>query len=346
MLYISNTVTDDVYEVYDTDDCTFNNLSESDIFKLHNSGIKVQGVSDTDIKIFDVYKVINKWLLLGQVKQKLNKYNISSIGDFIGLPNYKFSIVNNRIHLNRIIPKKNIFEYTIPDFTNSIDSYCFIEFDKTRYYNIKIGRGIKTLPRLLFYDFFLNNIIIPNTVEIIEQECFSNTSINNLQFESNRVNELYLGNKCFKFCICSSKLNIDGMVSISKGRASFNNSAFKGITIKNISDSSCGEFSYMQHLEELTIDGEFTELVNSSIYGNLKLKSVRINSKNLTSIGFSCFNYCLDLKEVFIESVKLNRIEQDCFVSCNEDLVIFCRSNEVAETIRKATNYRIKVKVV
>ena len=239
MLYVKESYGVDKYGVYDTDDNTISILSKEEIQCLVESGINVGGVvkssNSINISIFNPENTINRWLLLNQFESKFKRLGVT-IGEFIGLPNYDFDVVDGKIWLKYIHPKQGVFSYKIPDFVYGVGRTAFKNFNSVNTYNIEIGRGLRKLPDKLLSDLHLTNIFIPNNIKSIGKECFYNTIIDGkIVFEDSKDDEdsILFEVRAFSCCKCKNSFEIKRHLDLSSSYGCFVESEFSEISIYN-----------------------------------------------------------------------------------------------------------------
>lgn len=189
------------------------------------------------------------------------------------------------------------------------------------------GKDITTLPKNFFASNKDFNIIhIPETVKIIEDNCFNQCS--NLE-EITLPNSIHtIGKNCFKGCYKLKSIHIPD-------------------TLKSLEN---GAFSFCRKLKTVTLPNSLTRIPKLCFFGCDNLSSLNINnsfnleginlSDNITVLEDSCFGECNNIKTFKVPD-NITYIGKGAFENCksleefifndnitdiNEQLLINCRS--------------------
>ena len=239
MLYVNKKLTNNMYEIYDTDDMSYNILDENDVLRL-NKHHKILGVGfDNSIKPIDPFKLFNRWRVLGTVEQNLKG---TLIEKFFGILYEQFYVTNS-------------------DTTNNISLKLNSFKDKElKFKDIVIPEGIAILGEELCYNSSnLETVKLPNSVKGIDEGAFYNcTSLKSIRLSDNLIK---ICSNCFHNCISLKTVSLPNTVKQIGNYAFENCSSLEKLCIPE-SVSAVGKDCFMGclNLKELVIPDNFTIL--------------------------------------------------------------------------------------
>lgn len=221
--------------------------------------------------------------------------------------------VDEKVKVEEIVVKDAQFEYLKHIEENS--SYAkiikHIAFDKIEklYIPDKIDDiPITTIGKEAFsYDKLINKVILPDSIIIIEEEAFYNSTLN----------EIIFGNKfrkigAYAFCNCTeleSKIDISKLCNLTIGKYAFKNTMLGNVVITP--NMKCEDFSFSNSkINKMEIKEGVTNLYRCEFECN-DMEKVKIPN-TITKIPKNCFRDCSLLEKVLIPSSVIS-IEEGAF---------------------------------
>lgn len=221
-----------------------------------------------------------------------------------------------------------------------------VEYDNVTYSVASIGESAFSNCRELY------SVIIPNSVNMLEDFCFNLCTGLKTIIIPNSVT--YIGNGAFQNCFELNEISIPNSV-ISIGNGAF--WSCTGLSSLTLGNSLCsigiGAFEYCLGLTSVTIPNSLTSIADDTFHGCSMLTSLSF-SNNIKSIGSSAFRDCKELTSVNIpNSVELIKdcafdgcvnlttvtisknivsIEENAFWGCDKLTNVICLSEKVPLT--------------
>ncbi len=167
----------------------------------------------------------------------------------------------------------------------------------------------------------LESVILPNSIEVIEQNAFSGcvnlksitiensvkeimdgafqgcTSLQNVTLSSNTIS---LGAYAFEGCCALENIELGNKLETMGEKAFANCTSLNNIEMPNtLSSIGVGAFQKATALKSVTFSTALTSLPNIAFQGCSALQEIELLS-NITSLGNSCFSDCAGIKELSI----------------------------------------------
>lgn len=217
------------------------------------------------------------------------------------------------------------------------------------YYLLKIGK--KVIFKKEFKGELFHKINIASTVEIIEEEAFSNCSaLKQVYFKKGsklkRIKE-------YAFLNCSSLEYIDFPSSlISIGFNAFGGCAFlKNVTyyngakyVGNDKNPYLMLYESCYEKEHISLNPKTKFILNSAFLDDHKIKSITFN-KALTQIGEYAFDGCINLKSIRIkENNQLVEILDSAFDDCNKLVKLHIKKQTFSINLNNVISFILKNK--
>ena len=286
MMYISNHINENYFEVFDTDDVSKTTLSRQEILKL-NKYQKVHGVFNDNIKIIDPFKLYKRWKLMGTLDKNLEEIGTARFFGYI-YDNVIVSRSRNGLKLTRYLVSEEVKtedNIVIPNDIVALDDYLFSSI-----YNLK-------------------SVKLPDTLKYLGEGCFSNCyELKDINLSNNI---LTLPNNCFKWCHKLDSITIPDSVLVIDGSCFYNCISLSNIKISNnIQGIGHYAFAYCKNLEYIFIPDSIQKIDSSAFYYCTNLKRVRL-PKHMTNIVVNdVFSNCKSLEYVDF-GVTLYNVKKD-----------------------------------
>lgn len=269
-----------------------------------------------NFKKFDECWCKNLKLISFSVSPK-NKLFITYKNDFLlGKSNQNENTFDVLITANH-----NLKDITIPSFIKYIDDCAFSLFNIV---SVKFDENsqLKSINKYAFNNIKCMNIILPSSLEKIEENTFYQSVINNENIFSRNFNLNSIGDYSFYLSLINKILIPSSVKYLGKG-------AFKQSQLKNIKFDEdikldvIGENAFSETLiESIIIPSAIRIIGTNAFFSCSKLKSVEFqaNSK-LCSIGINAFHFTA-IETITIPS-KVKKIKSAAFSGCSKLKSIF-----------------------
>ncbi|MBE6543238.1 MAG: hypothetical protein E7675_02445 [Ruminococcaceae bacterium] len=169
-----------------------------------------------------------------------------------------------------------------------------------------------------FPSFSGTEIIIPDSVTVIESNAFGGEKIEKITLSKNLKT---IGDECFSFCTSIKEIIIpEGVTEI--GNSAFENClGLKSVTLPDSLEKIGSKAFYCcTTLESVNFPKNLKELPDLMFYRCVRLKSVDLT--NVTTIGDEAFRYCEALELLYIPA-GINSIGKDAFNDCKIKSTVF-----------------------
>lgn len=180
----------------------------------------------------------------------------------------------------------NLMEINIPQGVVKIDNFAFANCEKLK--KIDLPKGLLEIGDFAFYNCSaLKEIVIPDSVKIIEQVAFSGCT--KLQKVTLPKSISKIDWETFKDCVALKSINIPEGVKRIEDEAFSGCKALKKATLPN-SLVIIGDFAfYTSGLTKITIPKNVTYIGDDAFASCEKLKTVKIKSSKIKKIGVCAF---------------------------------------------------------
>ena len=199
--------------------------------------------------------------------------------------------------------------------------------------SVKFPNTITSIPSYYFSGYYdLVTVYIPNSVETIGDNCFSEcSSLETVTFEESS-NLSTIPYSCFSSCTSLTSINIPNGVGTVGDNCFYSCTSLTTITIPS-SVGSLGTycFSGCALLETVTFEesSNLTQIPASCFYECASLTSINIPN-SVETLDSDCFYSCTSLTSVNIPSSVVT-LEFGCFRYCTSLTTVILRANQVVD---------------
>jgi len=164
----------------------------------------------------------------------------------------------------------------------------------------------------------LDEVILPESVQIIGDKIFYNSSLQKINLYDTKLKTI--NKSAFNNCDNISNITFPTTIENIGAFAFYDCDGITNINLSSTELKTIGElsFAFADNLTEINLSSTKLELLESSVfYGNISLSTVLL-PKSIISIGTSTFYYCSNLENINFEGTSLETIDEYAFFGADK----------------------------
>ena len=274
-------------------------------FALNMNGTKDWGDGTTDTNTSHTYSQAGKYTIKcdGTTITASSSSGIFGQNDTYATMN--FTCLNVRFATVQTIPNyafnccKSIQTISLSNSVKTLNQYCLSSLECD---SLVFPSDITSLPNYVCYGCHFKRVVLPNTITSINSSAFSNNyDLNNVVLPESLTT---IGTDAFGYCYDLEKLVLPKNVTTIGGTFTY----------------STGIVSYSYALKEFKIlSTKITRIASNTFKDCDGLEKVEFSS-SITTLGYNCFEGCVNLPVTFVVPSSITKIEGNVFTGLRQIL--------------------------
>lgn len=274
-------------------------------FILNMNGTKDWGDGTIDTNTSHTYSQAGKYTIKTDGTTITSSSSSGIFGQNNNYQTYNFTCLNVRLATVQTIPNyafqysKSIQTISLSNSVKTLNQYClsYLECDC-----LVFPSSITSLPIYVCLGCCFKRVVLPNTITSINNDAFSyNFDLNNVVLPESLTT---IGQEAFYYCYDLEKLVLPKNVTTIGGTETY----------------SGGIVAYSYALKEFKIlSTKITRIASNTFRYCEGLKKVEFSS-SITTLGYNCFENCINLPVTFVVPSSITKIEGAVFTSLRQIL--------------------------